>query len=75
MKDSTGISDAEARRIIMTTTKLRMTSTYQAAERMRRALGADRSIVMRYGDSGDAGERDKRRVVGYVSAALVRAEE
>jgi AmmeMemoRadiSam system protein B len=40
-----------------------------------RALGAERSIVMRYGDSGDAGERNKRRVVGYVSAALTRASE
>jgi hypothetical protein len=46
MKDRTGISDAEARRIIMITTKLRMTSTYQAAERMRRALGAERMAQM-----------------------------
>jgi AmmeMemoRadiSam system protein B len=35
-----------------------------------RALGADRACVLRYADSGDAGEGDKRRVVGYVSAAL-----
>ena len=35
-----------------------------------RALGADRATVLRYGDSGDVGERDKSRVVGYLSAAL-----
>jgi len=34
------------------------------------ALGADRAKVLRYGDSGDVGERDKSRVVGYLSAAL-----
>ena len=38
-----------------------------------RALGADTATVLRYADSGDAGERDKGRVVGYVSAALSRA--
>jgi len=27
--------------------------------------------VLRYADSGDAGERDKSRVVGYLSAALL----
>ena len=42
---------------------------------LRTALGAERAIVMRYGDSGDAGERNKRRVVGYVSAALTKASE
>jgi AmmeMemoRadiSam system protein B len=36
-----------------------------------RALGADRAAVLRYADSGDAGERDKSHVVGYLSAALV----
>jgi hypothetical protein len=46
-----------------------------AVMKAARALGADRAIVMRYGDSGDAGVRDKRRVVGYVSAALTRADE
>ena len=46
-----------------------------AVMKAARALGADRSIVMRYADSGDAGERDKRRVVGYVSAALTQATE
>jgi AmmeMemoRadiSam system protein B len=35
-----------------------------------RALGADRATVVRYADSGDAGERDKSRVVGYLAAAL-----
>jgi MEMO1 family protein len=35
-----------------------------------RALGADRATVLKYGDSGDAGEGDKSRVVGYLSAAL-----
>jgi len=34
------------------------------------ALGADRADVLRYADSGDAGEHDKSRVVGYLSAAL-----
>jgi hypothetical protein len=57
MKDSTGIGDAEARRIIMTTTKLRMTSTYQAAERMRRALGADRMAQMHEASREHAGVR------------------
>ena len=35
------------------------------------ALGADHARVLRYADSGDAGERDKSRVVGYLSAALL----
>ncbi len=38
-----------------------------------RALGADRASVLRYGDSGDAGEHDKSHVVGYLSAALTAA--
>lgn len=46
-----------------------------AVMKAARTLGAERAIVLRYGDSGDAGERDKRRVVGYVSAALTRAAE
>jgi AmmeMemoRadiSam system protein B len=41
-----------------------------AVMRAARTLGADRVSVLRYADSGDAGERDKRRVVGYLSAAL-----
>jgi AmmeMemoRadiSam system protein B len=41
-----------------------------AVMRAARALGADRATVLRYADSGDAGERDKSRVVGYLSAAL-----
>ena len=35
-----------------------------------RALGAGRSRVLRYADSGDEGERDKSRVVGYLAAAF-----
>jgi AmmeMemoRadiSam system protein B len=42
-----------------------------AVMRAARALGADQATVLRYADSGDAGEHDKRRVVGYLSAALV----
>jgi hypothetical protein len=30
--------------------------------------------VLRYADSGDEGERDRSRVVGYLAAALCRAE-
>lgn len=44
-----------------------------AVMRAARELGADRAAVLRYADSGDAGERDKSRVVGYLSAALVRS--
>jgi AmmeMemoRadiSam system protein B len=44
-----------------------------AVMKAARALGADRAAVLRYADSGDAGERDKTRVVGYVSAALGKA--
>ena len=35
-----------------------------------RALGAAQASVLRYADSGDAGEHDKSRVVGYLAAAL-----
>jgi AmmeMemoRadiSam system protein B len=42
-----------------------------AVMKAARALGAGRAQVLRYGDSGDAGEKDKRRVVGYLSAALL----
>jgi AmmeMemoRadiSam system protein B len=45
-----------------------MVAVMQAA----RALGADRGQVLRHADSGDVGERDKSRVVGYLSAALVQ---
>lgn len=41
-----------------------------AVMKAARALGADRSTVLKYGDSGDAGEHDKSHVVGYLSAAL-----
>jgi AmmeMemoRadiSam system protein B len=44
-----------------------------AVMRAARALGADRATVLKYGDSGDVGERDKSHVVGYVSAALTAA--
>jgi len=42
-----------------------------AVMRAARALGADRASVLRYADSGDAGEHDKSHVVGYLSAALL----
>jgi AmmeMemoRadiSam system protein B len=35
-----------------------------------RARGARASDILRYADSGDAGEHDKTRVVGYLAAAL-----
>jgi AmmeMemoRadiSam system protein B len=41
-----------------------------AVMKAARALGADRATVLKYGDSGDVGEHDKSRVVGYLSAAL-----
>ncbi len=41
-----------------------------AVMRASRALGADRATLLRYADSGDAGERDKSRVVGYMAAAF-----
>jgi len=41
-----------------------------AVMKAARSLGADRATVMKYGDSGDVGERDKSHVVGYLSAAL-----
>jgi hypothetical protein len=44
-----------------------------AVMKAARSLGADRGVVLRYADSGDVGERDKSRVVGYLSAALCAA--
>lgn len=41
-----------------------------AVMKAARALGADRATILKYGDSGDVGEHDKSRVVGYLSAAL-----
>jgi len=35
-----------------------------------RARGASRAELLRYGHSGEAGERDRSRVVGYLAAAL-----
>jgi MEMO1 family protein len=39
-----------------------------------RELGATCSRVLRYADSGDVGERDKGRVVGYLSACFTAPE-
>jgi len=44
-----------------------------AVMKAARLLGADTATVLRYADSGDAGEHDKSRVVGYLSAALSAA--
>ena len=41
-----------------------------AVMKAARALGADQSSVLKYGDSGDVVEGDKSHVVGYLSAAL-----
>jgi AmmeMemoRadiSam system protein B len=41
-----------------------------AVMRAARALGADRALLLHYGDSGDVGEHDKSHVVGYLSAAF-----
>ena len=42
-----------------------------AVMKAARAAGASTARVLRYADSGDAGERDKSRVVGYMAAALL----
>ena len=42
-----------------------------AVMKASRAAGARAARVLRYADSGDAGERDKSRVVGYLAAALL----
>jgi len=44
-----------------------------AVMKAARALGATRPVVLRYADSGDAGEGDKSRVVGYMAAAFTEA--
>ncbi len=36
-----------------------------------KALGADVGRILKYGDSGDVGPKDKSAVVGYLAAALV----
>ena len=41
-----------------------------AVMKAARARGADRSTILKYGDSGDVAEGDKRQVVGYLAAAL-----
>lgn len=42
-----------------------------AVMKAARAAGARTAQVLRYADSGDAAERDKTRVVGYMAAALL----
>lgn len=44
-----------------------------AVMRAARARGATRATILKYGDSGDAGEHDRSRVVGYLSAAFTGA--
>ena len=44
-----------------------------AVMKAARARGADRAAILRYADSGDAGEHDKSGVVGYLAAALSAA--
>jgi hypothetical protein len=46
-----------------------MVSVMQAA----RSLGATDALVLKYADSGDVGDHNKSRVVGYLSAALFAA--
>ncbi len=41
-----------------------------AVMKAARVLGAERATVLKYGHSGDVGERDRSHVVGYLSAAL-----
>lgn len=45
-----------------------------AVLRCSRALGADRSLILQYADSGDV-TGDRSRVVGYVSAALIKGAD
>lgn len=44
-----------------------------AVMKAARELGADSASVLQYADSGDAGEHDTKRVVGYLSAALFQS--
>jgi AmmeMemoRadiSam system protein B len=44
-----------------------------AVMKAAQSKGANAARVLRYADSGDAGEHDKSRVVGYLAAALVEA--
>ena len=46
-----------------------------AVMKASRAAGARAARVLRYADSGDAGERDKSRVVGYLAAALLEPRD
>lgn len=43
------------------------------AMKVARAMGATRSTVLRYADSGDVPGGDKRQVVGYMAAAFTEA--
>src|SRR6185295_919143 len=45
-----------------------------AVLRAARERGATRATILRYADSGDAGDGDKSRVVGYLAAALSAPE-
>jgi AmmeMemoRadiSam system protein B len=45
-----------------------------AVMRAARARGAVNAAILRYADSGDAGDGDKSRVVGYLAAALSAPE-
>jgi len=46
-----------------------------AVMKAARALGAEQAVVLRYADSGDEAERNKSRVVGYMSAGLFAPPE
>ena len=45
-----------------------------AVMKAARRLGANRTTVLKYADSGDVPGGDKSRVVGYLSAALWQKE-
>jgi len=45
-----------------------------AVMKAARDRGADRSTILKYGDSGDVAEGDKRQVVGYLAAAFTASQ-
>ena len=45
-----------------------------AVMKAARERGAANAAILRYADSGDAGDGDKSRVVGYLAAALSAPE-
>jgi AmmeMemoRadiSam system protein B len=45
-----------------------------AVMKAARSRGADRSTILKYGDSGDVAEGDKGQVVGYLAAALTASD-